>query len=149
MNYAIKRFDVLDASILEEMMISFYTGPAVLHKIDKKNIQNTIAILSQGSPFTDAFIIKFHEEVAGYVLLSFTYSNEAGGQVVWIEEIYINEKFRGKKLSKALLNHVLNEYHFSARFRMDVVKDNNASMALFTSFGFEKLDYIQYIKDKK
>lgn len=148
MDYTIKRFDVLDASILEEMMIKFYTGPAVLHKIDKKNIQNTIAILGQGSPFTDAFIIKLREEVAGYVLLSFTYSNESGGQVVWIEEIYIDKKFRGKQLSKALLNHILREYHSASRFRMDVVSDNDVSMNLFTSFGFEKLDYIQYIKDK-
>lgn len=148
MDYTIKRFDVLDASILEEMMINFYTGPAVLHKIDKKNIQNTIAILSQGSPFTEAFIIKWQEEIAGYILLSFTYSNESGGQVVWIEEIYIDEKFRGKQLSKALLSHILNEYHSASRFRMDVVADNDVSMNLFTSFGFEKLDYIQYIKDK-
>ena len=148
MDYTIKRFDVLDASILEEMMIKFYTGPAVLHKIDKKNIQNTIAILGQGSPFTEAFIIKFGEDVAGYVLLSFTYSNESGGQVVWIEEIFIYEKFRGKQLSKALLNHILSEYHSASRFRMDVVEDNDISMNLFTSFGFEKLDYIQYIKDK-
>ena len=35
---------------------------------------------------------------AGYALLSFTHSNESGGLVVLIEEVYVDAAFRGKKI---------------------------------------------------
>lgn len=148
MKHFVKKYDILDAGILEDMITKFYSGKAVLHNIDKKNIKATITLLNQGSPFAEALLLKIDDEIAGYALLAFTYSNEAGGNVVWIEEIYIDEKFRGKQISKLLLKHILDEYKTAKRFRIDVVKDNSVSMNLFKSFDFEELDYMQYVKDK-
>lgn len=148
MEHIIKRYDVLDADGLSNMMREFYSTPGVLHKIDDSNIKSTIALLNQKSPFAEAFILKMDSNMVGYVLLAFTYSNEAGGSVVWIEEIYIKKEYRNRRLSNGLLDYVIQEYPNTARFRIDMVKDNVESMALFSSFGFEELKYLQFIKER-
>ncbi|EHL16751.1 hypothetical protein HMPREF9630_01840 [Peptoanaerobacter stomatis] len=148
MEHIIKRYDVLDADGLSSMMREFYSTPGVLHKIDDSNIKSTIALLNQKSPFTEAFILKMDSNMVGYVLLAFTYSNEAGGSVVWIEEIYIKKEYRNRLLSNELLDYVIQEYPNTARFRIDMVKGNVESMALFSSFGFEELKYLQFIKER-
>lgn len=47
--------------------------------------------LDQKSPYVAAYIAEHQGAPAGYGLVSLTYSNEAGGLVVWLEELYIRD----------------------------------------------------------
>ena len=59
---------------------------------------------------------------AGYALLQKTYSREAGGLTIWIDEIYLRPAFRGKGLAKELfaLAHTLG----AKRLRLEVEPEN-------------------------
>ena len=85
------------------LMREFYHSPAVLAPVPDAHFEATCAEILSGSPFAAAFLVREADENAGYAQLSFTYSNEAGGMVVWIEELYIRPAFQNRGLGRACL----------------------------------------------
>lgn len=77
-----------------------------------------------------------------------TYSGEAGGLVVWLEELYIRESYRGAGLGGEFLQYMERQFPQAARFRLEAEADNAGAMRLYTRNGYEILPYIQMIKEK-
>jgi len=73
------------------MCRDFFSSPAVCHEIKKEDMKTTFDLAVKGSPYLRGLVMADGENTLGYVLLSFTYSNEVGGMVVWIEELYVKE----------------------------------------------------------
>lgn len=120
----------------------FYKTDAVLGEIPVSYIINTCDELLKGSPFTTCYMAVFQGQTAGYVLLSHTYSQEAGGMALWIEELFVDEKFQGNGIGKKLLEYVLenNEYK---RVRLEVEKENERACNLYKQYGFDFFAYDQ------
>jgi len=78
-----------DLTIYIEMATDFYASPAVLHSIPTDHIENTAKAVLEGSPFANIYIFEQDGTVVGYGLLAHTHSQEAGGMVCWLEEIYV------------------------------------------------------------
>ena len=98
--------------------------------------------------FCSLCIFVLDGEVAGYSLLAKTYSQEAGGKVVWIEEIYVLPSFRGRGIGKAFFDFLLqNRPEDVKRLRLEVERENERAVKLYKSFGFDFLDYDQMIID--
>lgn len=49
----------------------------------------------QGQPYAEAYLFEQDGQIAGYGTLAKTFSTEAGGLVIWLEEVYIRQEFRG------------------------------------------------------
>lgn len=128
------------------MVTAFYSSDAVLHSIPVENILETYNEVISCSPYLKAYIIEKDQEMAGYGLLSFTYSNEAGGMVVWVEELYITPKYRDLKLGSQFLDFVKGKFSSKAkRFRLEVSKSNKSVQQLYESKGYTPLDYLQMV----
>ena len=85
---------------------------------------------------------------AGYGLVSLTYSNEAGGLVVWLEELYIRDFARGFGLGTELIGYIENQYRDQAvRFRLEVEEENHAAVRLYRRKGYTSLPYAQMVKE--
>ncbi len=126
------------------MCRDFFSSPAVCHEIKEEDMKTTFDLAIKGSPYLRGMVITKNQIIVGYVLLSFTYSNEVGGMVVWIEELYIKEAYRNQGFGKEALNRILNEYQKDAkRFRLEVTEENEGAKKLYRSFGFEMLPYQQ------
>lgn len=132
-----------------KMEDEFYSSKAVLHNIPAEYKERTFKEIMSGSPFAKAYIIEKDKEIAGYVLVAITYSNEAGGRVVWIDEIYVSEQFRGHGLGREALSFVQEKYKDAARIRLEAEEDNKGAIKLYKSEGFEELPYLQMIKDMR
>jgi GNAT superfamily N-acetyltransferase len=130
------------------MVDEFYHSEAVLHAIPKENILNTFNEVISGSPYAKVYIFEEQGEIAGYGQISLTYSNEAGGMAVWIEELYILERFRGLGLGSTFLNFIKEEYASKAkRFRLEICESNKAAEKLYLRKGYTPLDYKQMLYD--
>lgn len=130
------------------MAKAFFESEAVLSPIPAENIEKTFDLLMEGSPFASAYIFEEKGKAVGYALLAHTWSQEAGGEVVWIEEIYLLPKARSKGYGKEFFLFLENDLKKSAkRFRMDVEKENERAIALYRSLGFEFFPYDQMKKD--
>lgn len=130
-----------------EMATDFYASPAVLHSVPSVHFERTFNEMMRSEAYALGFIIENEGKTAGYALLAKTFSQEAGGLVVWIEEIYILPEFRGKGLGGAFLEFVKNEIP-AARYRLETEPENERAKVLYKRHGFEKLDYEQFIIDR-
>jgi len=136
-----------DRKLWLELTGEFYSSPAVDHTIPEKFRENCFDALMSGTPFADAVILEYEGKTAGYALLAITFSQEAGGIAVWIEEAYIREEFRGKGLGHEIFGWVEKKYPAASRYRLEVEDDNVRAIKLYESLGYKKLNYGQMVKD--
>ena len=131
-----------------EMCQCFFSSPAVCHSISPEAMKTTFWSALDNSPFLRGMILVEQDVVIGYILLSFTYSNEVGGMVVWIEELYLKEEFRGKGYGSQALKQIFSEYSPRVkRFRLEVTKENTGARSLYKKLEFTDLPYEQMVID--
>lgn len=144
----IRDFIQEDKPTLLAMVADFYNSDAVSHPIPAEHFAHCFDMIIAKSPFVRGLTILHNEEILGYCQLSFTYSSEADGIVVLIEEIYIKPECRGKGIAHQIFGFVENEYKNSAkRLRLECSKANPKAYALYSRLGYNVLDYIQMIKE--
>ena len=129
-----------------KMAEDFYSSPAVLSPVPKSHFEATFDELMDSSPFTGAYILECENEIAGYGLIARTYSQEAGGIVIWIEEIYVKAEFRSKGLGSEFIKYV-KENIPAKRYRLETEPDNIKAQELYKRHRFENLEYINYYLD--
>ncbi len=137
-----------DREIYLALTKKFYDSDAVLSPVPAEHFEKTFSLLMDGSPLADAFVFEEGGEVVGYALLARTWSQEAGGETIWIEEIYLEPSARGKGYGSAFFRFLENEYAPHAkRFRLEVEKENEGAVNLYRKTGFEFFPYDQMKKD--
>jgi len=144
----IRDFVEQDRTNFINMCTSFYSTGATLNPLSQEAMSTTFSEIISNSPYIRGLIIEYNSSISGYVNLSLTYSNEANGMVVLIEEIYIKPEFQGNGLGSYALTWVLNKYRGKAmRYRLEVCNSNSGAINLYERFGFKNLDYRQMILD--
>ena len=81
-------------------------------------------------------------------MIAKSYSTEAGGHCVWIEDIYVLPEFRGKGLGTAFLKFVQNQFPKAVRIRLEAEPENEKAMSVYRAAGFTELGYTQLIIDR-
>lgn len=128
-----------------QMAAEFYDTDSVIEPIPAAYIERTFDQLCAGNPQIAGWILEDEGETAGYVLGAVTYSQEAGGTVLWLEELYIRPVHRGRGLAHFALEQV--PKHFpAARYRLEVMPGHDYLWALYASHGFEEMPYRQMYK---
>ena len=102
----IRRVNKNDREQYIVMTAEFYQSDAVLHNIPPENIHATFESLISGSPYTEGYMLEQNGKTVGYTLLSFAYSNEAGGLVLWVEELYVLPAYRGCGIGREMLEFI-------------------------------------------
>ena len=144
----IRDFIPQDKEDLMKMAEDFYNGPAVLHPIPVENFSHCFDEIIKGNPMVRGLTILHRGEILGYCQLSFTYSSEADGLVVLIEELYIKPAFQGKGVGKQVFDFIEGEYSGKAkRYRLECEHENVNAMKLYTRLGYTELGYVQMIKE--
>lgn len=145
----IRRMEKGDRQAYLVMADAFYSTDAVLKKIPRESIETTFEGIVSGTPFAECFMLLAPGgETAGYALLSHSFSQEAGGRVVWVEELYVRPAFRGRGLAREFFRYLKKNYGGKAkRFRLDVDADNKKAIGLYRELGFEPLPYKQMVID--
>lgn len=137
-----------DKEFLFEMFDEFYASDAVLHPIDRSYYQNTFDELIRSDRYLEVYIIETDGQRVGYAMLSKSYSPEAGGKIIWIEEIYIKKEYRSLGLGSEFIAFLENKYKNSVkRLRLEAEPGNDRAIKLYLSLGFKPLNYEQYIKN--
>jgi ribosomal protein S18 acetylase RimI-like enzyme len=131
-----------------EMAKDFYASDAVDHNIPEKYITDTFDELMRSDRYAVGYIIECENRTAGYALLAKTFSQEAGGMVWWIDELYVKPEYRNSGLGHEFFSY-LKEYRPNnvKRIRLEVEDSNKKAVALYQQIGFQSLPYSQMIID--
>lgn len=144
----IRRIEKKDKSDYLEMAAVFYSSDAVLHPVPKENFCRTFDEMLSSDRYAEGYILEKDGETAGYALLAKTFSQEAGGIVIWVEELYIKPEFRSRGLGTEFFNFLEeNRTGDVKRMRLEVEIENEGAVKLYKRLGFDFLEYDQMIKE--
>lgn len=140
----LRRFKKEDKNEYFELATLFYNSDAVLHPVPYSHLENTFNELITGSPFVDGCKIIHNGVTAGFALFAITYSQEAGGKVLWLEELYIKEEFRSLGIGKQFFDELFTRLPADfKRIRLEVEDENEGAIRFYKRLGFDWLNYKQ------
>lgn len=148
MTVTIRKIQKYDKEIFLTLSREFYSSDAVLAPIPESNHTAAFDELMRSEDYLIAYIFEADGKTAGYALLNKTYAHEAGGFVIWTEELYVRSEYRGQGIAHRYFEMLESSYSPS-RFRLETEPENKRAEALYKSLGYEKLPYSQMIKDVK
>ena len=126
----------------------FYHSAGVLHPVPETYFERTFAQLMAETPCAKGFLLEQDGQAAGYGLLAVTFSQEAGGEVWWLEELYVRPAFQGQGLGAAFLRYLEEIRPASVtRFRLELEPENHGARRLYERMGFETLGYDQMVRE--
>lgn len=127
------------------MATKFYSMPCCVHTVDTAHFENAFDYCLRNNPYAKIFILEEDGQIIGYGNISFTYSIEANGKVIWLEELFIKEEFQSKGYGKAYFDFIYKNFP-AKRYRLEVTKSNVRAMKLYERLGYKFLEYIPMIK---
>ena len=85
------------------------------------------------------WIIEIDSKSVGYIILTFGYSIEYKGRDAFIDELYIEEEFRGRGIGKAAMNFIVKEARNLGihAVHLEVERDNAAAKKLYEKNDFK------------
>lgn len=144
----IRKIKEEDKAAYFEMAKDFYSSDAVYRNVPEDNFAKTFRELMRSDVYTVCYILEHHDTVAGYALLARTFSQEAGGMVLWIEELYVKPEYRCCGLGHEFFAYLhSNLPEGLRRIRIEAEDDNKRAISLYRQYGFEDLPYSQLTKD--
>ena len=135
-----------DREIYLSMAHDFYHSSAVSHPIPDVHLTRTFDAALEKSPFLRVLLLESEGKTAGFAHISFTWSAEAGGMVVLLEDLLVLPEFRSQRLGSTFFEWVFREYGAEAcRYRLEVSRSNVRAKALYERLGFSEIDYLQMV----
>lgn len=140
----IREITAADREAFLELMNEFYHSEAVLHPVPRVYMERSFAELMRSGEYLQAWFLEAGDAPAGYALISRSFSPEAGGIVIWLEELYLRPDYRGRGMGGEFLDW-MKENVPAARYRLEVEPDNHRVKALYARHGFEVFPYQQMV----
>ena len=145
----LRRLTPTDRETYLRLAHAFYHSPAVLHPVPDDHFVRTFEEILRSDVYADGFLLENDQgDCLGYAVTSKTFSQECGGQAVWVEELYILPEYQGRGFGTHALRQLEALYPSATRFRLEVEPDNESAARLYQRLGYEVLEYRQFVKDK-
>ena len=81
----------------------FYHSDAVLHPIPAEYHRRAFAEMMRSGQYLSGYLFTDGDSTAGFAVTNRMMQHEAGGMMVWVEELYIRPAYRGQGLGSRFL----------------------------------------------
>jgi ribosomal protein S18 acetylase RimI-like enzyme len=127
-----------DAPELESMVMALYREDPTGQKMSFRKIRQTVAQLTAHPDKGRITIVRVGDTVVGYVIVIYFWSNEYGGDVAHIDELYVRPPWRSKGIGARCLDHVAGMKGKKLRgVRLEVTPANQKAFAFYSRHGFK------------
>lgn len=149
MNVTFRNFVEEDRATFFSMVKKFYAPPAVLHFPSDEVMLSAFDAAIDMPEYVKGYIFECDGKPAGYAMVSLKFETEVGGIAAWVEELFVEEEFRGSGIGSKFFDFLAEELKGKIRrLRLEVGEDNLDAIRLYERLGFEFLDYRQMTIDK-
>jgi ribosomal protein S18 acetylase RimI-like enzyme len=124
---------------LPDLIKELYNEDQGCELMSDEKIRRTFTYLND-HPDMGSFLLFFSgDELAGYALLINFWSNEYGGIVVHVDELYVKEKYRNKSIAHSFFKYLSETgYNHSVALFLEVTPNNKRAKKLYNSIGFRE-----------
>jgi len=137
MNVTYRNYEENDFNELCRMVFSLYREDPEGQPISAANINLTICESIDFPEKLRIVMICADEEAIGYCILVFYWSNEYGGDILSIDEIYIKEEYRNQSIASDFISGLADASGSIAAVAVDTTPSNSAATRLYERLGFK------------
>ncbi|MFC1849303.1 GNAT family N-acetyltransferase [candidate division CSSED10-310 bacterium] len=136
-----------DRAEIETMVLALYAEDSFGQPMTTQKIQQTIAVLSSQPDRGEILIFTVEQQVVGYAMLIFYWSNEYGGDIIFIDELYIKAAWRNRGIGKRFFEYVIAcDRENRKAIQLEVTPLNQKGLDFFQKQGFHFLSNTSLIK---
>ena len=138
MGYVFGDYEEKDYDDLREMMYCLYEEDPEGLPITDLKIKNTIAESLARPEKIRIVMIRDEGANIGYGLLVFFWSNEYGGDVIDIDELFIKKEYRNRRIATDFIRSQISAGKTAVAVQVEATKSNSAAERLYKRLGFEQ-----------
>jgi len=130
-----------DQEVVKGMILAFYEEAGGGEFMNAGMVERTFGQLARHPDYGSVVVCEAAGRIIGYALLINFWSNEYGGIVLNIDELYVVPDGRGGGVGTAFIQHLAAGHlgDFVA-LKLEVLPYNRRALRLYEKLGFEKSD---------
>jgi GNAT superfamily N-acetyltransferase len=137
-----------DFAELEGMILELYREDPEGEPMTREKIDRTVHELSRHPEKGSVIIFIADDAVAGYAILVFYWSNEYGGDVVFIDELYVKPRWRGQGIATRFIEHLVKQPDETTQaLALEVTPGNERAYTYYQKLGFIPTRNRQLVKE--
>jgi len=138
MNVKYRQYKTRDQKIVTELIKQLYKEDPGDQPASNKHIQKTLTILPKHKDKGTILIFELGKQLIGYSILINYWSNEFGGNIVFIDELFIKKEFRGQGIGTNFIKYLMkNKFGNSVLLQIEVTPNNKKAKKLYEKLGFK------------
>jgi ribosomal protein S18 acetylase RimI-like enzyme len=131
------------------MSHALYKEDASDEKITDRKISKTIRELRKNPCKGKIIIFEKYKVTIGYSILIPYWSNEYGGNILHIDELYVKPEHRQHGVASNFLQHIAQAFKDEiVGLQLEVTPTNTRAMAYYQKLGFRKTRNVHLIRKK-
>lgn len=138
----IRKFVPEDREDYISFSTEFYNSSAVDKPVPREHFEQGFDEMMRSDVYVQGYMLVCDGNNVGYCVTMKTYSVEAGGITIWIDELFVLEEYRSKGLGSELFKYIEeNGDKKLRRIRLEVELENGRAISLYKKMGFEPAPY--------
>lgn len=138
----IRKFVPEDSEDYIRFSTEFYNSSAVDKPVPREHFEQGFDEMMRSDVYVQGYMLVCDGNNVGYCVTMKTYSVEAGGITIWIDELFVLEEYRSKGLGRELFKYIEeNGDKKLRRIRLEVELENGRAISLYKKMGFEPAPY--------
>lgn len=138
----IRKFVPEDREDYIRFSTEFYNSSAVDNPVPREHFEQGFDEMMRSDVYVQGYMLVCDGNNVGYCVTMKTYSVEAGGITIWIDELFVLEEYRSKGLGRELFKYIEeNGDKKLRRIRLEVELENGRAISLYKKMGFEPAPY--------
>ena len=134
-----------DKNEVIEMMTVFYASEAVSTNGSREIFESDFNNCINSCPYLEGYVFEENDNICGYAMVAKSFSTEFGKPCIWIEDLYIKEEYRHKKIGSLFFDFLKENYKDTIQ-RLEVDKENVFAIKAYKKNNFDEVDYLQFIR---
>ncbi len=130
-----------DQEVVSGMIAAFYGEAGGGESMNAGMIERTFRQLAAHPDYGSVMVFEADGQLVGYALLVNFWSNEYGGLILTIDELYVVPPLRNRGIGTAFIRHLAgSNLPDCVALRLEVLPYNRRALRLYEKIGFVKSD---------
>lgn len=138
-----------DFEELASMVFALYAEDPEGERLTLDKIHLTVEEADVHSDKLAILIFRMNGVIAGYGILNFFWSNEYGGDIINIDEIYVKREARGQGIATRFIESLSQKYPKGRALKLEASHSNKKAIKLYEQIGFEEAPNLHMIRKQK
>ncbi len=146
MNIGYREYTNEDFEALCRMVLALYTEDPEGEPVTVDKIRLTVKEAALHPDKLRIILFEQGDSIVGYSILTFFWSNEHGGDIVNIDEIFVDPSYRGKGIGASFIGGLFQRFPSAVGLKLEVSPSNHRARKAYEKAGFEEAPNIHMIK---